>query len=358
LVVRGNFVKRIYCFPRSFTIAPGMNTNTLSQWLELPPGPWPPDDRTLLGLPATFTSWDVESRALAQMEKLRPHQLMQPELVTEGMNRLAQALDNLTRESAPRPTLPTQPTASAEDAAIILDADLLGKKRPPVPTILEAEVVSVPAILQSEPKRSPRPAKKKKPPRSKKVEAENEDAPATVPLAEVVPPGVAYSPKDRRKGYAELVALRRVMRNWEKLQPFFAAPSEKVETPSVVFGFLEAVRDCRQSVAVDADREWFERDGQRVLKLIRSPFCLSVFRSLVRSQRRDLATDWAAASAHLRGRYLGLREELRSTVPRNVWKQSLNDFATVFRSHPEWLMFLLIALAIGVAVLRMVIGKP
>ena len=74
-----------------------MDAGLLRTWLGLPPGPWPPGDREILGLadgpadPAT-----VELRALAQMDRLRPHQLRYPELVTEGMNRLAQAMIALT----------------------------------------------------------------------------------------------------------------------------------------------------------------------------------------------------------------------------------------------------------------------
>src|SRR5436305_11724 len=70
-----------------------METDKLRSWLGLPPGPWPPDDRTLLGLGSgPVTAAEAERRALGLMAKLRPHQLVHPELVTEGMNRLAQAL--------------------------------------------------------------------------------------------------------------------------------------------------------------------------------------------------------------------------------------------------------------------------
>jgi len=70
-----------------------MNLPLLQQWLGLPAGAWPPDDRVLLGLPAgPVDAALAEQNALARMETLRPHQLLHPELVTEGMNRLAQAL--------------------------------------------------------------------------------------------------------------------------------------------------------------------------------------------------------------------------------------------------------------------------
>jgi hypothetical protein len=73
----------------------------LQSWLGLPPGPWPPDHYTLLGLaPGADEPALVEPRVLDRMAKLRPHQLLHPELVTEGMNRLAQALVCLTDPAA------------------------------------------------------------------------------------------------------------------------------------------------------------------------------------------------------------------------------------------------------------------
>lgn len=72
----------------------------LRQWLGLQPeGPWPPPAWELLGLPpghndsaAVVPYEELEARVLERMERLRPYQLRYPELVTEGMNRLAQAL--------------------------------------------------------------------------------------------------------------------------------------------------------------------------------------------------------------------------------------------------------------------------
>ena len=75
-----------------------MNVTLLREWFHLPPGNWPPTDRELIGLPpiGDFDSAMVEIKALERMDELRPRQLVHPELVTEGMNRLAQALIALT----------------------------------------------------------------------------------------------------------------------------------------------------------------------------------------------------------------------------------------------------------------------
>lgn len=325
-----------------------MNTDLLRTWLSLPPGPWPPDDRTLLGLKAGVASiLDVEQQALAQMEKLRPHQLVQPELVTEGMNRLAQALIALTEEASRRPK-----PAKGNDADIVLDADLLsGKPMPPKPVVLEAEVVSVPKILDAPPAEKPRPPKARK---KKKRKPRPAQPAIDVPAVEVVPPGTTYSPAERRKGYRTLAEMRRVLRAWEKLQPYFAAPSEALDAPGAVFGFVEAVRECRRTLAIDGDVDWFDDHGGRVLTVVRHPLALPIFRNLVVNQRQEVATDWARATAHIRGRYLGLRAEMRNTKPRKIWGAKAREAGRWLRANPEWVLGLLVVLAVSVAFVRSV----
>ncbi|MBX3398910.1 MAG: hypothetical protein KF873_09225 [Gemmataceae bacterium] len=332
-----------------------MNIGLLREWLSLPAGDWPPDDRTLLGLASgPFTADEVEMRALAQMERLRPHQLKHADLVTEGMNRLAQALIALTDEAnrANRPA--AKPADDLDD--LVLDADRLPGAQPiaasSASVVLEAEVVSagprmVDRMAARKP-RKPRPAKSKPAPES----TQPTEPPVRVPDAEPVPPGTVYRPDERRKGYAELVALRRLLKNWERLQPYFAAPSEPLATPSAVFGFIDSVRDCRRSVAVDGDLAWFGEHGQLVLALVRNPLALPIFRELLRGQRQELATDWARTTARLRACYRGLRSELRNTKPRRKWGATLRDAERWMRANPEWLMGMLLLFAVVLAFVR------
>ncbi|MCS7271004.1 MAG: hypothetical protein NZ703_07960 [Gemmataceae bacterium] len=86
----------------------------LRQWLHLEPdGPWPPSTADLLGLtpaeaaaPQTLGWTVLEARVLERMDWLRPYQLKYPELVTEGMNRLAQALLEALAPPQPSPAPP------------------------------------------------------------------------------------------------------------------------------------------------------------------------------------------------------------------------------------------------------------
>lgn len=332
-----------------------MNTELLNTWLGLPAGAWPPDDRALLGLPAgTFTAVEVETRALGQMEKLRTHQLVHADLVTEGMNRLAQALIALTDEANRLNAPPARPA----DADIILDASKL-EGAPRQPVVLEAEVVAAgPRMAERVAARKP---KKPRPPKPVRLPppapAAPVEPPVTVPEVEPVPPGTVYRPEERRKGYAELVALRRLLARWEKLQPYFAAPSESLDAPSAVFGFVESVRECRRTVAIDGDVAWFDPHGHLVLALVRNPHALPIFRTLQRSQRQELATDWALATAHLRARHAGLRREMRKTKPKRKWGSTLVDIGKWLKANPEWMMGTLLVLAVVIAFVR-TIAKP
>ncbi|QEL18457.1 hypothetical protein [Limnoglobus roseus] len=331
-----------------------MNTDLLRTWLTLPPGPWPPDDRTILGLTAgPLATLDVEQCALAQMEKLRPHQLVHPDLVTEGMNRLAQALITLTEEANRASRSAPTSAKLAGDAEIVLDADLLGGK-PRQPVVLEAEVVSVPRILDAPKAEKPRrrPRVPKVPKKKRRKERSPTDSAVDVPTAKVVPPGTTYSPAERRKGYRKLAQMRRVIRTWEKLQPYFAAPSEELSTPGAVFGYVESVRACRRTLAADGDADWFADHGQQVLTVVGQPLSLAVFRSLVIKQRQEVAADWALTTAHLHGRYLGLREEIQNTKPRKIWGSSARQVGRWLRTNPEWVLGLLVVLAVGVGLIR------
>src|SRR5438128_7374589 len=74
-----------------------MSHQLICSCLQLSPDHWPPDHYTLLGLdPREVESARIEHCVQERMEKLRRYQLTHAEQVTEGMNRLAQALVCLT----------------------------------------------------------------------------------------------------------------------------------------------------------------------------------------------------------------------------------------------------------------------
>ena len=53
-----------------------MDRSLLLQWLNMPPGPWPPEPYTLLGLSeGAADARQAEARTLTLMNQLRSHQL-------------------------------------------------------------------------------------------------------------------------------------------------------------------------------------------------------------------------------------------------------------------------------------------
>jgi len=78
-----------------------MDHALIRTWLQLPPGNWPPDHYTLLGLaPGESDPRRIEQRVQERIERVRKHQLTRPDEATEAMSRLAQALVCLTDRQA------------------------------------------------------------------------------------------------------------------------------------------------------------------------------------------------------------------------------------------------------------------
>jgi hypothetical protein len=78
-----------------------MDQQLVSSWLQLPHVDWPPDHYSLLGLKQGEADIArIEQQVYERMEKVRRYQLTHPELATEVMNRLAQALVCLTDAAA------------------------------------------------------------------------------------------------------------------------------------------------------------------------------------------------------------------------------------------------------------------
>jgi hypothetical protein len=315
-----------------------MDAGLLRTWLGLPPGPWPPDDREILGLadgpadPAT-----VELRALAQMDRLRPHQLRYPELVTEGMNRLAQAMIALTAggdtgaappkprkhvKKKPKPVDVLPDNLALSDSGVVVP---VVEATAPAPVILDAEVVPVPEA-------APVPAP-----------AVPLDPGEPVPVPEP-PPGAAYIPADRRAAYRELADLRRLIRLWDRLRTTLAVPGEPFATPAKVLLLLEVADEIRTR----GIQPFPTPAGRDVVTILRHPLPLGLIRSLVPSQRLAVAKDWAQAAAEMRSEYDSIRRGLQRSVPRRWTNRLVRGLGRWLRTNPEWLLVLA---ALGLLVL-------
>lgn len=294
-----------------------MDYALLRSWLGLPDGPWPPDHHTLLGLGAgPCDPAAVEALALARMDRLRPHQLLHPELVTEGMNRLAQALIGLTEprtaasgSSFPLATVRDEQGDTGEHSPVSPDAS---------PTL---EIPFEPGLVPPEvgpPDDAPGSL------RELIWEAERLPGAPSVPTAAVVEP--PWRPPTRRHLFARLAAVRKLLAAWRKLGVALGDPTDPLTHPDRILALLGAAEEVRALLARVPVVGNVGRPGGVVVAVLRQPFVLHTVRLLLPDQRRAIATDWARAERALAREY----DRLRASV------QTVRGFRRVRRRRVAW----------------------
>ncbi len=337
-----------------------LDTDLLRSWLDLPPGRWPPADRELLGVEAV-TPAQAERRAMQLMSRLRPHQLLHPDLVTEGMNRLAQAMLSIASH---RPTVPSAapvrvpsaygslpptvvlptPTFEAIDLAPRLPEPRSPKPpaapaaqtplAPPAPVVFDAEVVDdepdAPIPFARFEQLDAPPAARAVP----SVAAEFEPVPEVTPPDLPLPPGL--SGESRRLVYRQVAALRALLRAWAGLRTFCGNPSEDCDTPGRVYALQDVVARFHAAVRhPGCDADALAPLAPRVFAVFRQPLPLAVLRLLSLPQRRLLARDWALGQSHLAAREIALRNSLRRTRPGGTIAQHWRAAGRSLAAHPE-----------------------
>ena len=335
-----------------------MDTDLLRSWLDLPPGRWPPADRELLGVEAV-TAAQAERRAMQLMSRLRPHQLLHPDLVTEGMNRLAQAMLSIashrpavppaaparvpSAHGGPPPTvvLPTQTFAGIDLAPPPAASVPAPAARPVPPTVVApAPVVFDAEVVEDEPdapipfarfeQLDLPPATRGAPPAAAEYEPVPEVTPPELPL----PPGL--SGESRRLVYRQVAALRALLRAWSGLRTFCGNPSEDFDTPGRVYALEEVIALFHAAVRhPGCDADALAPLAPRVFAIFRQPSPLAVLRLLSLPQRRLLARDWALGQSQLAGREIALRNSLRRTRPGGTIAQQLRGAGRLLAAHPE-----------------------
>ena len=336
------------------------NLSLLREWLNLPPGPWPPTDRELLGMTETgpADAATVELKALERMDILRPHQLRNAELVTEGMNRLAQALIALTAGESVAPTVPKKQKKVAREQTPLEIRKPSGEVRldfdgpiptksvsPPKPSaILDAEVignaiVAVDVIPESYAVQADEPT------------VPTFDEPIAIPEP---PPGTVVAPSLRRNGYREIALIRRFQDALRKLRPLLGDPGEQLRTPAKIAAYLEAIIDVRAALHSESHMAPTFPDlaGHILVSVVCHPVPLSLLRDLDSSQRRVLARDWAVAEAEMDAKAVRMRKAMTRSRHSRPLLRVVREIAAVMRRNPEWILVLLITLAIAIGFLR------
>jgi hypothetical protein len=310
-----------------------MNMDLIASTLGLPPGAWPPDHYTLLGLPVGIADTaEVELRVLDRMERLRRYQLTHPESITDAMNRLAQAMVCLTDLDAKR----------AYDATLsVRPADQRPAVAPPEPP---ATVPGrAPAVARPAPAALPTPLAVLPP--------EPTPVPTGLLANDLLLPHVPR-PDDRRALYRQLVRARRLLWAWDRVGKYLAEPDRRLVRRSDAVELVRQLQVIRDSIDEATPLgELVGEPGALVLALSRQPLFTQTFRSLLSGQRAALADDWRAGRAAVAANRRVLRWRLRARRRR----PSLRTFGTgrsLVADHPDVMLLLLGLSALLLAIYR------
>jgi hypothetical protein len=352
-----------------------MSRELLCTWLDVSATPWPPSHYALLGLaPGEGAAEEVEQRVLERMERLRHYQLTHPDLVTEGMNLLAQAMICLTdpvarreydrplgvgppaERSAPPTSAPAQPPASRREPAAEPQVPVLEFEPEPVYSLDESETrdgepmadaIIIPELAEESL------------PLPDEAEAEPDDFDER-PLPEIDEQWVVERVdwvherrKYRRRLYAELVRIRRVLHIWEQLRSYLDEPEKAFSRRTDTVAFMNLLADLRPLLASVQDLVGSSgQAGNLIAVLSRQQLVVEMFRSLLPSQRDALARDCQAAHYVLMERYRDIRDELRTLTAkgfrRRIWWPMLRQMI----ARPEWFLLMIGVAALAIAFLR------
>lgn len=390
-----------------------MKHDVLCGWLGLNPEHWPPDHYALLGLqPGESDPVRIEQSVHERMSRLRCYQCSNPELVTEGMNRLAQAFLCLTdprakanydaglasangaanklRESGKKdtavrgrsaaaavdtPSRPVPPVRSTALPAALLDTAIAS-----APTTQVEWKLNIPPPPVRVPPAAPLtettvvPASEAVPPSPPPVEPEP-PAPAAIPPptpAAEAPSAVSGSgPLAKYKGfspgllrllscrrglgskkalYRRIRQTRRLLYAWERAGKFFRKPKRKLASSSEEKELGNAL------AAIGEHLRGFPRflgrpgqPGYRTAARARVPYTPDWLNSLDSEQRELLAQDWAAGQTLLSSHRQFLRKEARSIRGLGGWRLVLRVIACDLPVELVILAVVLVVLLILVA---------
>lgn len=342
-----------------------MNHQVICCWLGLPNATWPLDHYTLLGLQAGESNADlIEQRVHERMERVRRYQLTHPELATEAMNRLAQALCCLTdacgKQAYDRATFPHLVPIGATVAA-------------PEPALIAAQVAAATEALI--PPTGPKPLDWSSAPPPARSAAEQDTvidtlnaatdvnpallfpAPAVIAAPPAAPGSTQVDPIEEaarlsdaaRRGlttkralYYRIARTRQLLWAWQQLSRFLSDPAYKLARPTEINALTSLMRRIRELLRTfppllgEAGQP-----GYLVLVLARQQLIAPTFQALTAEQRQRLADDWQSGLKLLTLHREFLREEARAHRRRNVLKRSMSALGTWLVDSIGWWLLLI-----------------
>jgi hypothetical protein len=369
-----------------------MEPELIQSWLELPPGSWPPDHYTLLGLkPGENEPAHVEQQVHERMQRLRTYQLTHPELATEAMNRLAQALVCLTDPEAKKaydqerqskqfagrsaaqtaiagtgrePAAPPAPAAPMGGSAGFPN----GASESTAPFALDLKFFD----WQTMPPPPRQPAEEPLPPLDAGSKETTENAvwpglgtvdtiPDSPPLGmpeSAAPPTheelVAKLSRRRLRSkgalYYQIARTRQLLWAWEQVGKYLNRPTRLVGRPAEATDLIHHMGVIRELLPSSTPvLGQAGQPGYLVLALARQQMIVPTLQTLLPSQREALARDWQAGYAALRSVRQFLRDEIHVARRRHGWRHAVRLVSAGLRDHPGLVLLVLGCVAINLA---------
>jgi hypothetical protein len=366
-----------------------VNHELICSWLKVPPTAWPPDHYTLLGLNrGESDAARIERHVQLRMEWVRCYQLTHAELVTEAMNRLAQAFDclrdPLARQAydarlaqpatgAKKATDTSRPIVEVLPAVFALAAE--PEKPPPAstpntnaptlpggasvesakdplawlyapgmaPPVRSATRETIDAKLDKTTLEMPIPGA---PPAETNAATDATGAPPLAPEEPVDPALQAARSAPARRGlgtkraiYQRISRTRKLIRAWVQSGKYLGEARFELKEKAEAIDLVRQLTIIRQQL-----RDFPPLLGQAgqpgylVIALARQPEIVKTFQALSPSQRKSYVRDWQAGLTFLAAYRLYLREELWNLRRQTRVGRMLRALAGLFTDYPAlWL---------------------
>ncbi|HEV8060068.1 MAG TPA: hypothetical protein VGP68_09355 [Gemmataceae bacterium] len=302
-----------------------MDHHLLCSWLGLPAGSWPPNHYVLLGLePGADDPAAIEASVQERMGIVRRYQLAHPDLATEAMNRLAQAMICLTDETARAaylaeslPQIPSLPPEKTGAAALDGGPPAVDEPSPP------AEPV---APMPSE------------------------------PLQRVAPPPVPSIPLEldavhtRRDLFFRIARTRQIQHLWDSVGTHLNDPRHRLSRPAEAADLIHHMQALPRLIQSFPSRlGQAGQPGYLVLALARQQLIVPTLQTLLPSQRLALARDWEAGKQYLIDQYGQLRSQSRALRHRSLWNHLVRLTRSLLNNHPGLVVLSISLLALNIA---------
>lgn len=336
----------------------------------------------MLGLqPDELDVTRIEQQVHERMERVRRYQLTHPEIATDAMNRLAQALICLTDPAARKAYDATLAAARAARSA----PQLSPVTAPPAEVPAQAPAIPVaPALPVAEAQTQLNWQTSPPPPRSRSEQetitaldnlaATDDNTPALppeparngVPIAAAasphVPPADAASEAARwsssaRRGlgtkralYYRIAKTRQLLWAWDRVGKYLNEPKRELTRKAEGDDLSRQLRTVQELLRTfppllgEAGQP-----GCYVMALARQPMILPTLQTLVPSQRDRLAEDWTAGHKLLLAHRQFLRDELRSLRRKSGLARVLRTVRALLADNPGTILVVLAVMAVNLA---------